>query len=100
MASRHYGQLGIKNAIRPIAIGKKHWLFIGAAEAGERSGIIYTVNKICRRRRIDPFVYLRDVLTSLRNQNRQIPQVPPKPGAKPNAPRNERPHYNRQSTDL
>jgi hypothetical protein len=38
--SRHYWHLGIKNAIRPTALGKKNWLFIGAAEAGERSAII------------------------------------------------------------
>jgi Transposase IS66 family len=32
-----------ENAIRPTAVGKKNWLFIGEAGAGERSAIIYTV---------------------------------------------------------
>ena len=32
----------VENAIRPTAIGKKNWLFIGDGEAGERSAIIYT----------------------------------------------------------
>ncbi|MGN6554512.1 MAG: IS66 family transposase [Verrucomicrobiota bacterium] len=33
----------VENAIRATAIGKKNWLFIGEAEAGERSAILYTV---------------------------------------------------------
>jgi transposase len=32
----------VENAIRPTALGKKNWLFIGEAEAGERSAILYT----------------------------------------------------------
>ncbi len=31
----------VENAIRPTALGKKNWLFIGEAEAGERSAILY-----------------------------------------------------------
>jgi transposase len=68
----------VENAIRPTAIGKKNWLFVGEAEAGERSAIIYTVIECCRRRGLNPFAYLRDVLTRLPNMtNRQIPEVMP-----------------------
>ena len=38
----------VENAIRPTAIGKKNWLFIGDAEAGDRSAIIYKVIECCR----------------------------------------------------
>jgi transposase len=55
----------VENAIRPTAVGKKNWLFIGAAEAGQRSAILYTIVECCRRRGIDPYAYLRDVLTRL-----------------------------------
>lgn len=55
----------VENAIRPTAIGKKNWLFIGEAEAGQRSAIFYTVIAACRRRGIDPFEYLRDVFTRM-----------------------------------
>lgn len=44
----------VENAIRPTAIGKKNWLFIGIGQAGERSAIIYTVIESCRRRGLDP----------------------------------------------
>ena len=68
----------VENAIRPTAIGKKNWLFIGEADAGQRSAILYTVIESCRRRGIDPYAYLRDVLTRLPHMtNRQIPEVVP-----------------------
>jgi transposase len=73
----------VENAIRPTAIGKKNWLFIGDGAAGERSAIIYTIIESCRRRGLDPFAYLRDVLTRLPNMtNRQIPEVTPEAWAK------------------
>lgn len=68
----------VENAIRPTAIGKKNWLFVGEAQAGERGAILYTVIESCRRRAIDPYAYLRDVLTRLPNMtNHQIPEVTP-----------------------
>jgi transposase len=73
----------VENAIRPTALGKKNWLFIGDADAGQRSAIVYTVIENCRRRGLDPFSYLRDVLTRLPNMtNRQIPEVTPQAWAK------------------
>ena len=54
-----------ENAIRPSAVGKKNWLFIGDADAGHRGAILYTIVESCRRRGIDPLAYLRDVLTLL-----------------------------------
>jgi len=68
----------VENAIRPTALGKKNWLFVGEAQAGERSAIIYTVIECCRRRGLNPFAYLKDVFSRLPNMtNRQIPDVTP-----------------------
>ncbi|HEY4300648.1 MAG TPA: IS66 family transposase [Candidatus Didemnitutus sp.] len=55
----------IENAIRPSAIGKKNWLFIGHPEAGQRSAIIYSLVGSCQRHGKDPLAYLRHVLTRL-----------------------------------
>jgi hypothetical protein len=55
----------MENAIRPSALGKKNFLFIGSPEAGERSAIIYSVVVSCQRFGLDPLAYLRDVLTRL-----------------------------------
>jgi len=54
-----------ENAIRPTAVGKKNWLFVGAADAGQRGAILYTIVESCRRQGIDPLAYLGDVLTRL-----------------------------------
>jgi len=50
-----------ERAIRPTAVGKKNWLFIGEANAGNRSAIVYTLIECCRRRGIDPFAYLKGI---------------------------------------
>ena len=55
----------VENAIRPSAIGKKNWLFIGHRDAGQRSAIIYSIVVSCQRHGVDPFAYLKDVLTRL-----------------------------------
>jgi len=73
----------VENAIRPTAVGKKNWLFIGEAEAGERSAILFTLIEACRSRNIDPQAYLREVLTRLPTlTNRQIKDVTPEAWAK------------------
>jgi transposase len=55
----------VENAIRPSAIGKKNWLFIGHPDAGQRSAIIYSLVVSCQRHGVDPLAYLRHVLTRL-----------------------------------
>jgi len=52
----------VENAIRPTALGKKNWLFIGHPKAGQMSAIIYTVIENCRLQGVDPMEYLSDVL--------------------------------------
>ena len=55
----------VENAIRPSALGKKNWLFIGHEKAGQRSAIIYSLTETCRMLGINPLEYLKDVLTRL-----------------------------------
>lgn len=55
----------LENALRPTAIGKKNFLFIGHPEAGWRSAVIYSILGSCRRHRINPAKYLKDVLSRL-----------------------------------
>jgi len=55
----------IENSIRPTALGKKNFLFIGHPEAGERSAVIYTLLGSCRRHGLNPFDYLKDLFTRL-----------------------------------
>lgn len=73
----------IENAIRPSAVGKKNWLFIGGAEAGKKTAILYTIVESCRRRGLDPRAYLHDVLSRLpRYTNHNVHQLTPENWAK------------------
>ena len=54
-----------ENAIRPTAVGKKNFLFVGHPEAGQRSAVIYSVLGSCRRHGINPAEYLQDVFERL-----------------------------------
>lgn len=68
-----------ENAIRPSAVGKKNWLFIGHPEAGWRSAVIYSVIVSCRRRGIDPWEYVRDVLKRLPTMKQsEVPSLLPR----------------------
>jgi len=75
----------IENEIRPSALGKKNWLFVGHPEAGERSAVIYTLLGSCRRHGINPFDYLKDLFTRLPAAKiTQIKEFTPAPWAKAN----------------
>ena len=69
----------IENDIRPSAVGKKNWLFIGHPDAGQRAAILYSIVISCRRQGKDPLKYLRDVLSRLpamSNQDDLTPLLP------------------------
>jgi transposase len=73
----------IENAIRPTAIGKKNFLFIGHPDAGWYSAIIYSLLGSCRRHAINPLEYLTDILKRLPSAtNQQIEQLTPAAWAK------------------
>lgn len=55
----------VENAIRPTAVGRRRWLFLGHPDAAWRSAVIYSILVSCRRRSINPLEYLTDVLGRL-----------------------------------
>ena len=64
------GQLPIdnnwaENQIRPIAIGRKNWLFAGSLRAGQRAAAIMSLIQSARLNGHDPYAYLKDVLQRL-----------------------------------
>ena len=52
----------IENTIRPIAIGRKNYLFAGSHEAAERAAMIYSFFGTCKQNQVDPYAWLSDVL--------------------------------------
>ena len=55
----------VENAVRPTALGKKNWMFIGCKEAGQKSAILYSILASCRSYQINIQEYLIDVLSKL-----------------------------------
>lgn len=55
----------VENAIRPVALGRKNWLFAGTEAAGRRAAAILSLIESAKLNGHDPFAYLRDVLTRL-----------------------------------
>ncbi len=55
----------VENDVRPSAVGRKRWLFIGHPDAGWRSAVIYTIIQSCRRHGVNTQEYLTDVLARL-----------------------------------
>jgi transposase len=51
-----------ERAIRPLAIGRKNWLFAGSENGGDATGILLSLVQSCRVLDVDPFRYLEDVL--------------------------------------
>ena len=55
----------VENAIRPIAIGKKNWLFAGSERAGKRAAAIQTLLGTAKLNGLDPHAWLKDTLEKL-----------------------------------
>jgi transposase len=54
-----------ENAIRPVAIGRKNYLFAGSHEAAQRSAMLYSLLGTCKLNGINPFDWLKNVLTRI-----------------------------------
>ncbi len=55
----------VENCIRPIAIGKKNWLFTGSERAGQRAAAIQTLLGTAKLNGLDPQAWLTDTLEKL-----------------------------------
>ena len=55
----------VENSIRPIALGKKNWLFAGSERAGQRAAVIQTLLGTAKLNGLDPAAWLRDTLEKL-----------------------------------
>ena len=54
-----------ERAIKPVVIGRKNYLFAGSHEGAKNAAILYSLIETCKLNNINPFAYLRDVLTRL-----------------------------------
>jgi len=70
----------VENVIRPIAIGKKNWLFTGSERAGQRAAAIQTLFGTAQLNGLNPSAWLEDTLIKLPTwPNSQIDELLPLP---------------------
>lgn len=55
----------VENSIRPVALGRKNYLFAGSHEAAQRSAMLYSLLGTCKLHGINPFEWLRDTLQTI-----------------------------------
>ena len=55
----------IENAVRPIALGRRNWLFAGSERAGQRAAAIMSLLATAKANGHEPHAWLTDVLTRL-----------------------------------
>jgi len=55
-----------EQAIKNVVIGRKNWLFLGHPKGGpSRATVFYSLIVSCKRLKIDPFAYLRDIIDKI-----------------------------------
>jgi transposase len=54
-----------ENAHRRVAVGRKNWLFCGSDNGGHTAAVLFSFIATCERHKVEPFAYLKDVLTRI-----------------------------------
>ena len=57
----------LERQMRPIAMGRKAYLFVASARGGEVAATMYSLVATCKMNNVEPFAYLKDVLGRIRN---------------------------------
>ncbi|WP_439488650.1 IS66 family transposase, partial [Algoriphagus sp.] len=69
----------IENKIRPVAIGRKNYLFAGSHDAAQRSAMIYSFFAMCKIEEVNPQQWLKYVFDNIMDTNIQkIQELLPK----------------------
>jgi hypothetical protein len=55
----------VENTIRPIALGRKNFLFLGSEQSGTSSAAVMSLINSAKMNGLDPLKYMTDVLTRL-----------------------------------
>ncbi len=61
----------MENQIRPFALGRRNWLFIGNEESANKSALLYSLIQTCKINQIEPRKYLQYVLNQVHKMRRK-----------------------------
>ncbi|MDN3602649.1 IS66 family transposase [Belliella kenyensis] len=59
----------IENAIRPVALGRKNYLFAGSHKAAQRAAMLYSFFAICKKHQVNSHEWLKHVLQNIMTIN-------------------------------
>lgn len=59
----------VENAIRPVALGRKNYLFAGSHESAQRAAMIYSFFAICKKHEVNPYQWLKHTLENIMSIN-------------------------------
>ncbi len=68
-ASNNYAE----RCMRPVAVGRKAFLFVGSERAGHAAAIYYSLVESCKANVVNPLTYLTYVLANARNKSITLP---------------------------
>ena len=68
-ASNNYAE----RCMRPVAVGRKAFLFVGSERAGHAAAIYYSLVESCKANKVNPLTYLTYVLANARNKSITLP---------------------------
>jgi transposase len=75
-----------ENALRPIAVGRKNWLFCGSDRGGRTAATLMSLTSSCKALNVEPFAYVRDLLDRVSTHpNSRIAELLPDRWGKPEA---------------
>ena len=55
----------VENAVRPLALGRKNFLFCGNRDSAIRAAVIYSLVSTCKEHAVDPRKWMEDVLVKI-----------------------------------
>jgi len=55
----------VENSIRPVAVGRKNYLFCGSHDAAQRSAMLYSLLGTCKMHGVEPYKWLKQVLETI-----------------------------------
>ncbi|QZE13533.1 IS66 family transposase [Halosquirtibacter laminarini] len=55
----------VENKVRPVAIGRKNYLFAGSEEGAKRAAMFYTLSSMCKMADVEPHAWYTDILNRI-----------------------------------
>jgi hypothetical protein len=68
---------GCERALKPVAIGRENWLYVGSDQGGETAAICVSIPAGAKRHRIEPLAYVRALLVALSSEDVELESLLP-----------------------